>query len=77
MGIDKILDKKQFHHDVEEIVWMHDVSYMEALQIYQESAGCEAETVAAMVKKNPILKAKLQEELEKINMVDKLNRLPF
>lgn len=73
-----IIDARAFHSDIEDIVERHACSYMDALILYQERRGIEAETISAMVKKNPLLKAKLLDEQTKLRTIkqDK-NKLRF
>lgn len=45
------------------------VSYIDALVQYCNDNGLEVEVIAAIVRKSPILKGKVQEDAEKFNML--------
>ena len=72
MDIEKALLKEtsaSFSKKVEEYVWHHDSTYMDALMELQEQSGYETEMVAKLVSKE--LAAKLAEEVEKLNLLKK------
>ncbi len=71
----QILKENQaaFSHKVEELVWMEDISYMEAINSLMKESDFEPEFVAKLL--TPELKSKLTIELEDISMVKKSNRL--
>lgn len=64
-----IVDAKAFHLKIEEIVSTKNCSYVDAVLIYQQEANTEYETVASLVKQNPVLKAKVQEDAVALRMV--------
>mgnify|MGYP003517854157 CR=1 FL=1 len=64
-----VIDPKKFHSDIEDIVEKHGCGYIDALLFYQKNKVLEAETVSVLVKKNPLLKAKLHEEMLVVRMV--------
>lgn len=64
-----VIDPKKFHSEIEDIVEKRACSYMDALVYYLEQRGLEAETVSFLVKRNPLLKAKLHDELVAVKMV--------
>lgn len=73
-----MIEPKQFHIEIEERVTKTGCTYLEAIIEFQEKSGIEMETVSALVKQNPILKMKLQEEAEAIRMVKPVaKRLSF
>ena len=53
------------------------VPYIDAVVEYAESNGLEVEVVGEIIKKSPMLKAKIYREAEELNMVEKLVRLPL
>jgi hypothetical protein len=75
--INSVLVPEQFCQDIEEIVWMADCTYMEAILLYAERLGVEVEAVAAHVKRYPVLKAKLQMEAEDYNLLERTPKLDF
>lgn len=73
-----MIDPKQFHIDIENLVAEKGCGYMDALILYQEKAGIEIETVSSLVKQNPLLKAKVEEEAVELLLVKpSVKRLPF
>ena len=54
-----------------------DVSYIEALVHYSELHGIEIEVIGDIVRRSQIMKAKVHEDAEKLNLVEKTNRLPI
>jgi len=53
------------------------VPYIDAVVEYAESNNLEVEVVGEIIKKSPMLKAKIYREAEELNMVEKLVRLPI
>ena len=76
-NIDQIINSRSvdFVKDIEEIVWMQDVSYMEALVEYTEVNDLEFETVGAIVADMPVIREKLTIEAEALNLLPKTSRL--
>jgi hypothetical protein len=66
----------QFAHDIEELVWEKDISYIEAICLYCETNGLEIETASDLVRKNDLLKSHIEEEAEGLNYLEKKARLP-
>ena len=66
-----------FSLKVEEIVWMKDVSYMDAIILYCEETGFEIELAAKLV--SGVLRSKLKMEAEELHFLPKSNtaKLPF
>lgn len=54
-----------------------DVSYIDALVHYAETHGVEIEVIGDIVRRSQIMKAKVHEDAEKLNLVEKTQRLPF
>tara|TARA_R110000737_G_scaffold248135_1_gene258134 strand:- start:592 stop:786 length:195 start_codon:yes stop_codon:yes gene_type:complete len=52
------------------------VPYIDAVIVYAESYGLEVEVVGEIIRRSPVLKAKIYREAEELNMVEKLTRLP-
>ena len=67
---------KQILEDIEELVWKHDISYMDAIVQYCEDRNIEIEHLAKAIKNNDMIKAKLQFEAEALNYLPKSNTLP-
>ena len=58
-----------FASEIEEIVWMKDVSYTESIIMWCEQNSYEIESVALLIRKDPVLKAKLKTEAEEANLL--------
>ena len=66
-----------FVEQIEHIVWMEDISYMEAVISWCDRHGLEPETAASIIKKTPMIKEKVKAEAEALNYLPKENRLPL
>lgn len=66
-----------FSMKIEEIVWMKDVSYMDAIILYCEETGFEIELTAKLISGS--LKSKIKLEAEELHFLPKSNtaRLPI
>lgn len=66
-----------FSLDIEEIVYMKDISYMDAILEYCENNDVEIEVAASLISNN--LKSKIQLEAEDLNFLPRSNttRLPL
>ena len=69
--------KLMFSNEIEEIVYMKDVSYMEAIIEYCEERGVEVEVAASLI--DDKIKYQIQLEAENLHFLPKSNttRLPF
>lgn len=52
------------------------VPYIDAVIDYAERNGLEIEVVGDIIRKSPMLKAKIYREAEELNMVERVARLP-
>lgn len=48
-----------------------DITYIDAVIEYAQSEGIEMELIAQVIRQSSILKAKIREDAEKLNMVEK------
>jgi len=66
-----------FFHTIEEIVYMKDVSYMDAILLYCEENNVEIEVAASLINDN--LKYQIQLEAENLHFLPKSNttKLPI
>lgn len=66
-----------FFHTIEEIVYMKDVSYMDAILLYCEENNVEIEVAASLINDN--LKYQIQLEAEELHFLPKSNttKLPI
>jgi len=72
----KVRTPSDLSKSIEDIVWMKDVSYIDATIIYCNENNLEFETVASAIRMNSNLKGKLQIEAESLNFIKKTSRLP-
>jgi hypothetical protein len=68
-------DTIRFSNEVEELVWMKDIDYIEAVIILCQKLGLEIESVATLL--SPAIKSKIEEEAEVLRLIPKTARLPF
>jgi hypothetical protein len=72
-----VLNSQHLFNEIENIVRSKGgTDYMDAIIHYCERHEIEIESIAKYVKKNVVLKAKLQEEAEELNFLQKVARLP-
>jgi hypothetical protein len=66
-----------FSMKIEELVWMKDISYMDAVVLYCEETGFEVEIAAKLI--SGALKSKIKLEAESLNFLPKSNtaKLPI
>lgn len=58
--------------------WVNDdVTFMDALAHYADKYDLEIELIGEIVRRSPILKAKVREDAERLNMLEKTVRLPI
>jgi len=53
------------------------VPYIDAVVDYAERHNLDIEVIGEIIKRSPVLKAKIYREAEDLNMVEKLVRLPI
>jgi hypothetical protein len=71
-----IRDSQEFILEIEKLVREKGLNYLDALMHYVELHSVDPELVASIVKKNPNLKGKLQEDCMKLNLVEKILTIP-
>jgi hypothetical protein len=66
-----------FSMKIEELVWMKDISYMDAVVLYCEETGFEVEIAAKLI--SGALKSKIKLEAEELHYLPKSNtaKLPI
>lgn len=72
-----IFDITKFTKDIERMREKNKVEYIDAIVTWCEKNKFEVEYVASIVKKDPVLKSKLQVEAENMNIIKKTATLPF
>ena len=70
-------DINRFSMEIEELVYMKDISYIDAVIIYCEQTGFEIETAARLI--STVLKSKIQTEAEDLHYIPKssITKLPI
>ena len=76
MKISSIITTVEFAKEIESLVRVKNISYFEALMMFAEKRGLEIETVGQLAKQSATIKAKLAEECQKLNLIEKEARLP-
>ena len=71
---EEILD---FSMKIEDLVWMKDISYMDAIILYCEETGFEVEMASKLI--SGTLRSKIKIEAEQLHFLPKSNtaKLPF
>jgi len=73
----KKISSEEFIREVEILVRDHNLDYMDAVLHFCETKGVEMETIASIIKSNPSIKSKVQEEAEGLHLLPKKSRLPL
>ena len=68
-------EKSRFACMIEDLVWKHDVSYLEAVTHYCEDSGMEIEIAATLI--GPRLKSQIEMEAISLRYLPKSSRLPL
>jgi hypothetical protein len=69
--------KKSVLEEIEDLVWLHDISYIDAAVQYSENKKIDIEIIAPLLKSNKKFEAEIRLEAENLNYLPKTNRLPF
>lgn len=75
MNVKSILNPTDFLEEVEDLA-SEGVEYIDAVVEVATRRGIEIETAAAMVKKSELMKSRIQQEAEDLNILPKTARLP-
>lgn len=68
----------EFPHEIEKIVHSKKISYMDATILWCEQNGFEVEFAGELIRRNAVLKSKIQLEAENLNFIKRIdNRLPI
>lgn len=60
---------EQFAIEIEDLVWDKDITYMESVILWCEKHSYELESVALLIKSDPVLQSKIREEAESANLL--------
>lgn len=64
-----ISSNTEFGKRVENLIASGDISVMDALVHLMESEGLDEESISKLVRKNPVIKAKLENESRVLNLI--------
>lgn len=67
----------EFLEEIEKIRAISKTDYMDAVLHYCEKNDLDIDSVAQFIRKNSLLKAKIQEEAEQLNYLEKSAKLPI
>ena len=74
--MDPMKSSEELFKKLDQIVRDKQIDYFEAVMHYCEKNNLEVEAIAAVIKQNSILKAKIQLIAEDLNLLKKTSRLP-
>ncbi len=77
MNVVNITTIQDIGKNIEELVWKHDISYIEAALMLAEMLGMEEENIGSLIQNNPEIMKKITIEAENLNFLGKENRLEF
>jgi len=60
---------ESFANEIEDLVWMKDISYTESVVLWCEQHRYEVEAAALLIRKDPVLRAKIRGEAESVNLL--------
>ena len=75
LGVISEDEKSQFASAIEELVWQHDISYIEAITHYCEDFGVEVNVAALLVSDQ--LKSKIESEAISLRYLPRTSSLPI
>lgn len=72
---DRLLKPEEIHKEISKYV-NSDVSYIDALVHYASIHDLEIEVLGEIIRRSPIIKSKVRDDAEKLNLVEEIHRLP-
>ncbi len=54
-----------------------EVSYIDALVYYAETHNLEIDLIGEIIRRSPVLKSKVRDDAERLNMVERTTKLPI
>jgi hypothetical protein len=72
-----ILASNSFIEDIEKLRASKNMEYIDAVILWCEVNKIEVEYIANLIKKDPAIKAKIQNEAENLNILKRGARLPI
>jgi len=71
------LSSNSFVEDIEKMCRAKNIDYIDAVVHWCEVNKIEIESVASIIKKDPVFRSKIQEEAENLNILKRGARLPI
>ena len=68
---------KSFIEEIEDLRKSKNIEYIDAVICWCEANKFEVEYAANLIKKDPVIKSKIQVEAENLNILKKSGRLPI
>lgn len=75
--LEKIVTPQEFIMEINRLVEVDGVDYIDAVVHFCQKYELEIETAAAMIKSDPKIKSKMQSEFEILNYLPKRAKLPL
>jgi len=72
-----MLKNSGFVEEIEKLCKKKNLEYIDAIVLWCEKNKLEVETAAYWIRKDPVMKAKLQVEAENLNILKRGARLPI
>ena len=70
------LNSEKIHKEILNYI-NREVSYIDALVFYAQKYDIEIEVLGEMIRKSPILKSKVRDDAELLNLVEETVKLPI
>ena len=71
------LNNFAFIEEIEKLCTTKNIEYIDAVVIWCEKNNLEVETAANWIRKDPVMKSKIQTEAENLNVLKRGARLPL
>tara|TARA_R100001509_G_C4861995_1_gene213704 strand:- start:891 stop:1130 length:240 start_codon:yes stop_codon:yes gene_type:complete len=75
--IKSITNLSDFNKDIEEIVRVSNLNYIEAVVMWCEERNVDVEQAASFVKRSQVIKAKIEVNASDLNFLQKQSKLPI
>lgn len=72
-----MLNSAEFLKEIEQLAIEQGAEYIDVVVEYCNRRGIEIEVAAAIIKKSELIKSKIQQEAEDLNILPKTSRLPI
>lgn len=72
-----MLKNSVFVEEIEKLCRDKNIEYIDAIVFWCEKNNLEVETAAYWIKKDPVMKSKIQNEAENLNILKRGARLPI